>query len=90
MFGVCLYILQISSYTYTFLKNPGIPENKKNQIDNKDVEMNNMNKNEKNKNKKKNYGYQFCNRCHLYVDINNNVSHCEDCNVCVEGIKIYL
>lgn len=49
-----------------------------------DLEMNKIN--DKNKNKQMNKGYQFCNRCLLFIDINSDVSHCEDCNVCVEGI----
>ena len=80
IFGVFIYLLQITSYTYTFLKNPGIPENKKyNEV--QDIELNKINEN----NRKRNNGLQFCNRCHLFVNINNNVSHCEDCNVCIEG-----
>jgi len=78
----------MSSYTYTFLKNPGIPKNKKYSSDNKDIEMNKINN--KISNKERKHGFQFCNKCHLFVDINNNVSHCEDCNVCIEGKLILL
>jgi len=86
MFGVCIYFTQIISYTYTFLKNPGIPENKINQNHFKDIELNDLNKIDKNKRtKKNNNSYQFCNRCHLYIDVNKDISHCEDCNVCIEG-----
>lgn len=68
------------------MKNPGIPKNKSNTYEIQDIELNKIadNSNRKNKNK----GYQFCNKCHLYVDVQNNVSHCEDCNVCVEGNHI--
>jgi hypothetical protein len=38
----------------------------------------------------RNKGYHFCNRCHIFVDINKDVSHCEDCNICVEGILFVL
>ena len=81
IFGIFIYLLQITSYTYTFLKNPGIPTNKWNNSENQDIELNKIEKNKKNKH----LGYQFCNKCHIYVNVNNNVSHCEDCNVCIEG-----
>lgn len=81
LFGIGLYFIQIISYTYTFLKNPGIPINKEVSLEmKKDMEANNQNKN---RNKRK--GYQFCNICHIYVDTKSNTNHCEDCNVCVEG-----
>jgi len=86
-FGLIVYFIQITSYTYTFLKNPGIPENKSSTGDSQDIELNDsLYENYKNKNKKNKHGYQFCNKCHFFVDIEKNVSHCEDCNVCIEGI----
>lgn len=85
-FGIIVYLTQITSYTYTFLKNPGIPEIKRHSADSQDVELSNSLKKD-NKNKRNQQGYQFCNKCHMFVDIEKNVSHCEDCNVCIEGIN---
>lgn len=82
-FGIVLYFIQVLSYTYTFLKNPGIPINKEISTEMKaeaDIEINN-----KRKNRNRTGGYQFCNKCHIYVETKSNTNHCEDCNVCVEG-----
>ena len=85
IFGIVLYFVQMISYTYTFMKNPGIPINKENSLEmTKNIEEN---KHKKNKGRK---GYQFCNICHIYVDTKSNTNHCEDCNVCIEGNRVYL
>ncbi len=93
LFGILVYLIQIVSYTYTFLKNPGIPKNKNSSgdSDSRDIELNNsLNETNKSTNKRNKHGYQFCNKCHIFVDIEKNVTHCEDCNVCIEGIFLLL
>ncbi len=86
IFGIFIYIIQFISYTYTFLKNPGIPINKEVNFEMKSEIEDWKNENNNDKNKKR--GLQFCNICHIYVDTKCYTNHCEDCNVCVEGIFI--
>lgn len=71
-FGIVVYLTQILSYFYTFLKNPGIPKNNSEQVM-YDTKM------------RSNGGYKFCNQCHIFINTDNKVNHCEDCNVCIEG-----
>lgn len=76
-FGVGTYFVFIISYILTFLKNPGIPKA------NSQIEM-------KQTNMKSKKGYKFCNMCKIFINMDNNVYHCEDCNVCIEGNKYFL
>ena len=66
--GVLLYIIFITSYTYTFLINPGYP---KHDLQSETGEPRNK--------------YRFCGECKMWVNIDKNVNHCFDCNICVEG-----
>lgn len=71
-FGVGNYIVFILSYIYTFLKNPGIPRANSQQ----EMKTNNI------KSKK---GFKFCSMCKIFINTDNNVHHCDDCNICIEG-----
>ena len=73
--GICLYFLQTFSYTYTFLINPGIPRK------NSSINLNDINQSYKE-------GYKFCNQCRILMHLDTNTNHCDDCNVCIEGINI--
>jgi energy-coupling factor transporter transmembrane protein EcfT len=66
--GVLIYIIFITSYTYTFLINPGYP---KHDLQSETGEPRNK--------------YRFCGECKMWVNIDKNVNHCFDCNICVEG-----
>ena len=70
--GVLIYLGQIFSYSYTFMKNPGLPKNIR-QI------KSFPNKLEKN--------YKFCSQCQIIINLYDNASHCDDCNVCIIGKK---
>jgi hypothetical protein len=73
--GLCIYLLQVSSYTYTFLINPGIPKKDKH------ISLNDTDE-------KMKIGYKYCSQCRILVEQNTNTQHCDDCNVCIEGIII--
>ena len=70
--GVLLYFLQITSYTLTFLINPGLPK--------KETHL----KYSVKKNPFKNF--RICGVCNLIMNIDDNTTHCDDCNICIEGI----
>lgn len=68
--GWIIYLSQISSYTYTFLVNPGLP-NKScslNQFDGRDSTA-----------------IKICNKCGIIVERGRGVVHCDDCGVCIMG-----
>lgn len=67
-FGLLIYFIQFSSYTYTAFANPGIPS-KSMSSSNRQLVKN----------------FRICNVCNVVMNLDDNTSHCEDCNVCVEG-----
>ena len=69
---IIIFVSQISSYTYTFLVNPGIP--RKNDNFKLEDSENNLKQ-----------GYKFCNQCKIILKLDSNTNHCQDCNVCIEG-----
>ncbi len=73
LIGLGLYFLQIGSYTYTFLINPGIPKKDKH------ISLNDTDE-------KMRIGYRFCSQCRILIEENSDTRHCDDCNVCIEGI----
>lgn len=68
--GLIITLTQITSYTYTFLKNPGLPK------------LNHVSVND---GKIESELYKFCNECHLFMRIDSKVQHCTDCEICIEG-----
>lgn len=70
-FGVAIAVLQFSTYLCTALVNPGIPSKKMSLH----YYQNNI----------KFGNFRICNICNVIMDIDQNTSHCEDCNLCVEG-----
>lgn len=72
-FGMLIYLIQISSYSYTALINPGIP---KNNMD-IDGDVKESLKNIKN--------YRICKICNVIMNKDENTMHCNDCNACIEG-----
>jgi hypothetical protein len=73
--GMLIYMAQIASYTITFLKNPGIPKKRK--------QLRRMPK-------KIDKGYKYCDQCHIVINLEEQTSHCDDCNVCIIGKYFYL
>ena len=69
-----IYLIQISCYTYTFLKNPGIPG--------REMELDNIYLKEVLKGIK---NYRICKVCNVIMNRNKDTNHCDDCNVCIEG-----
>lgn len=69
--GVATFFLQVFSHAFTALINPGIPSRDFYVSNNRDL----LDK----------AGYKVCKICNIVVHVNQNVSHCEDCNICVEG-----
>jgi hypothetical protein len=70
--GVIVYSVQIGSYTYTFLKNPGIPYERMNYKNCEEPQS--LNKD-----------FKYCEGCHIIIKKNDDITHCDDCNVCIIG-----
>lgn len=77
MVGLIIWMIQAISHLTTSLINPGIPSRhnylpeyiKENKID--------LNK--------KNPDLQICRLCNIIVHKYDNVSHCEECDLCIIG-----
>ena len=80
--GLVVYILQTFSHFYTTLINPGIPH-RNNYVS--DSIMHTIYQNIKYHNYKFDK-YRVCKMCNILVTADQQVTHCEDCNICVEGI----
>jgi hypothetical protein len=70
-----MYSFQFLSYTYVFLKNPGIPKNFLTQQAKESIEK--VEKVEK--------GFKYCNKCNIIINSSVKANHCHDCNICIEG-----
>lgn len=77
-FGFMIYAIQITSYSYCALRNPGIP---KNNLD-IDGDVHESLKNIKN--------YRICKICNVIMNKDVNTMHCDECDTCIEGIKIQI
>jgi len=67
-----LYVFHVFCYTYTAIINPGIPSK------NKRLEYLNSELND-------NYQIQVCNICRVTINSKEKITHCFDCNVCIES-----
>jgi hypothetical protein len=65
------------SYILTFLWNPGIPP-----------QTMNISYFEKNKDKLKIKKHMICKICQVVMNLDEYTEHCEDCDMCIEGISI--
>lgn len=74
MIGIGLYFTQLISYILTALINPGFPK--------KEMNLKYMVKNVPFKN------FRICGVCNVIMNIDESTSHCEDCNICIEGIYV--
>jgi hypothetical protein len=80
--GITIYLIQSISHIYTTLINPGIP-NKNNYISDNvlqiiyaNMKMSGVTFN----------NYLNCKICNILVNKEDNVVHCDDCDICVKGI----
>lgn len=66
-----MYFSQLIAYTYTFLKNPGLPNKSMSvaTIENKDITTD----------------VKICNQCNIIVTPGKGINHCDDCGVCIIG-----
>jgi len=83
--GLAIYITQIISQVTCTLINPGIPH-RNNYVS--DGVMHSIYQQIKYNNYKFDK-YRVCKICNIIVTVEQNITHCEDCNICVEGIYIY-
>ncbi len=79
--GLMIYVIQVFSQISCTLINPGIPH-RNNYVS--DSIMHTIYQNIKHNNTKFDK-YRVCKRCNILVTLEQQVTHCEDCNICVEG-----
>jgi hypothetical protein len=84
--GLLIYILQVLSQIHCTLANPGIPH-RNNYVS--DTVMHTIYQSVK-CNQLKFDKYRVCKRCNILVTSDQRVTHCEECNICVEGRSIVL
>lgn len=81
LIGVSIYIIQVFSQVTCTLINPGIPH-RNNYVS--DSIMHTIYQNIKYNNYKFDK-YRVCKICNILVSVEQDVTHCEECNICVEG-----
>jgi hypothetical protein len=79
--GLMIYVVQVISQVLCTMINPGIPH-RNNYVS--DSIMHTIYQNIKH-NDYKFDKYRVCKRCNILVMVEQQVTHCEDCNICVEG-----
>jgi hypothetical protein len=80
--GISIYLSQIISHLLTAVINPGVPSREyfiSSYVKEKALSLKSN----------RDSGYKICKICNIIVHERKNVSHCEDCNICVEGNCIY-
>ncbi len=79
--GLAIFLVQITSQVYTTLINPGIPH-KNNYISDSVMQIiyKNMKLSGLTFDK-----YRICKICNILVNKDQDVIHCDECNICVEG-----
>ena len=68
--GLVISFIQLSSYLYTALINPGIPK----------IEYEEMSTDPNNNN-----NFRFCKECKLWTKTSERTYHCYECEICIEG-----
>jgi hypothetical protein len=74
VFGIILSIIQITSYVFTALANPGLPK----------AEYESMIDSEEGKNLRR------CKDCRIWVNTDEATFHCRECGICIEGILFII
>ena len=78
IFATVFWIIQFVSQLFTALMNPGIPS-RQNYLP-QYIKVNKIDLN------KKNPDLKICRLCNIIVHKDKEVSHCEDCDICILGI----
>ena len=73
--GFLIFGIQIFTYNILFLINPGLPE--------KDLWIENFKSNELG-------NYRICSICKVIMRDEDEIEHCDDCNVCIIGIIYFF
>jgi hypothetical protein len=81
LIGLLLYIIQVLSHLFTMFINPGLPD-KNSYISSEVINIFQNNSEYDTSFLKK---YRKCDICNILVQAQNEVVHCESCNICVEG-----
>ncbi len=84
LIGLSIFIIQNLSQIFTTLINPGIP-NKNNYISDSIMQI--IYKNMKLSGIKFDK-YRICKQCNILVQKDDDVIHCDECDICVKGITI--
>lgn len=66
-----IFIIQISSYLYTILRNPGIPSGNRYYLNPTGSEGIRR--------------YKICRICNMFMNLDKKTYHCHNCCICVEG-----
>jgi hypothetical protein len=74
MIGILVWLVQISSYSYTVLVNPGVVK--------QDMNFRLFSSSSQNLKIK---NYRICSTCEVIMNLDDHTSHCDDCGVCIEG-----
>lgn len=71
LIGWILYFLQVGTYTYTFLVNPGLPDKSMSisRLENKEIDS----------------SVKICDKCGIVIPPGKGITHCDDCEVCIIG-----
>ena len=80
--GVGIFLIQNLSYWYTALANPGIPI--KYHLNNMNLE-NIVEEKGSRKIKSSDKSHRICRVCNILINIDLDMIHCDECDVCVEG-----
>ncbi len=83
LIGISIFSIQVLSQIYCTIKNPGIPH-RNNYVS--DSLMHTIYQNIKHSNTRFDK-YRVCKRCNILVSVDQSVTHCEECNICVESIS---
>lgn len=82
LIGIILYLIQVTLHIFLLLVNPGIP-NRKFYIS-EGVMQSILTYLEYTKSETFDK-YKICKICNIYVTPDSVVTHCEDCNICIQG-----
>lgn len=69
-FGIIICAVQIISYIYTVVVNPGLPKQEYERLIFEDESKN----------------FRQCKDCKLWINTEERTFHCYECEVCIEGI----
>ena len=82
--GNTIYVIQVFSQIYTTIINPGVP-NRNLYISDEVMETlyHNMRMNDVNFDR-----YRICRQCNILVTTDDNIIHCDECDICFKGMDL--